>query len=253
MRCAVGWALILCAACATPVAAPSRGPAPSIAALDAQVAPGPWAIDLARADHDAELRFRTAPDDPETGWRWARALYLRTLRAPDSTVVALTDRCEAELGAILERSERAQAHYFRALCWGARAQVRPLEGLPLVRRMLSAAQRAVALDPSCEHGGPERLLGGLYLRAPAWPVSVGDPELAVEHLQRAVALAPEWPENHLLLAEALWADDRRDEARQALASAEASLSGLSAPGWRPIFQAQLEALRGQWSQPKQIR
>lgn len=253
MKIIVGVGLLLLAACKTPAAPAPIGAVPTLAALDQGVAPGPLAIDRPRADAEAELRFRASPDDPEAAWRWARALYLRSLGAPADEQAELAARCEQKLGSILERTPKAQAHYYRALCWGARAQARPLEGLPLVRRMLSAAERAAALDPSCEHGGPERLLGGLYLRAPAWPVSIGDPEQAVEHLEKAVALDPRWPENHLLLAEALWADERPLEARQALELAEATLQGLGLPGWRPIFAAQLEALKVKWAQPKQIR
>lgn len=249
----VGVGLLLLAACKTAAAPPPTELAPTLFALDQQVAPGPLAIDRLRADADAERRFRASPDDPEAAWRWARALYLRSLLAPSDEQAELAARCERELGSILEGSDLAEAHYYRALCWGARAQARPLEGLPLVRRMLSAAERAAALDPSCEHGGPERLLGGLYLRAPAWPVSIGDPEQALEHLAKAVALDPRWPENHLLLAEALWNDERPLEARRALELAEATLKGLNAPGWRPIFEAQLEALKVKWAQPKQIR
>ncbi len=49
--------------------------------------------------------------------------------------------------------------------------------------------------------GPHRALGRLYHQAPGWPLSVGSKSKAADHLERSVALAPEFLHNHLFLAE----------------------------------------------------
>jgi Tfp pilus assembly protein PilF len=56
------------------------------------------------------------------------------------------------------------------------------------------------------------MLGELYLRAPAFPVSLGDTALAVDYFRRAVEIAPEQPDNRLGLIEALLAEDLAAEA-----------------------------------------
>ena len=57
-------------------------------------------------------------------------------------------------------------------------------------------------------GLTDRNLGLLYQYAPGWPISVGDKKLGRKHLARAVALAGDYPENRLNLAEAAleWKD-----------------------------------------------
>jgi len=62
-------------------------------------------------------------------------------------------------------------------------------------------------DPSFDFAGPDRNLGLLYRDAPAL-LSVGNRAQAKKHLERAVELAPDYPENRLNLIESLlkWSD-----------------------------------------------
>jgi hypothetical protein len=57
------------------------------------------------------------------------------------------------------------------------------------------------LDEQFDHAGPDRNLGMLYRDAPVL-TSVGSRTKARQHLQRAVELAPDYPENRLSLLEA---------------------------------------------------
>ena len=120
------------------------------------------------------------------------------------------------------------------------AQVSPTKGLVLIKKMLKGAQRVEALDKKFDHSAGARLLGGIYLKAPAWPTSVGDSELAVEHLQRAVETSSEWPENKLLLAEAYYEEDQIDEAKSLLEDVRKQLSNYPDNGWRRYFLQTLE-------------
>lgn len=51
------------------------------------------------------------------------------------------------------------------------------------------------------YGGPDRVLAILYMRAPGWPLSVGDYDKALRHMQRALEIEPHWMENQLYMAE----------------------------------------------------
>lgn len=102
--------------------------------------------------------------------------------------------------------QSALAHYLAAFLYGMEAEQNPLKGLDLVPLIEQEALLAAELDPRIDFGGPDRILGELYLRAPAFPMSVGDSSRAVERYRRAAAQAPAFVENRLGLAEALFAD-----------------------------------------------
>ena len=58
------------------------------------------------------------------------------------------------------------------------------------------------LDAKFDCAGPDRNLGLLYDEAPGWPASIGSSSKARPCFERAVQLAPNYPENHLNLLEA---------------------------------------------------
>ncbi len=210
---------------------------------DRMVMHGPSGPSAARSYRAAEACVNEPGDadcGPEGRWRAARALYFLTLTSSSADNAAkLAKRC-MDLG--IEKDDPAEGHFYLGLCMGARALARNMEGLALIPRMLAQGQAAVEKDPTVAHAGPHRLLGGIYLRAPAWPLSVGDLDEAIAHLEKATELGPEWPENLLMLAEALVEDDRTDEARAAFDKAKALLADPSSDGWREVWREQFESM-----------
>lgn len=235
--------------------APPPGPegeVPTAAELDRASADGPRPERLVRVEALAARAYAAHPGDPALGWRWARALHWLGRYGEASQRAEVSGRCLERLRPKLGTSTSALDLYHLALCAGARAEAAPLEGLAQVKLMLTLGERALAQDPNIEHAGPERLLGALYLYAPAWPTSVGDLDQALEFLARAAARDPSWPENHLLHAEALLEDGREDEAWAALARAQASLDHRVPVAWARLFTSRISELRGRL-QPKQMR
>jgi tetratricopeptide (TPR) repeat protein len=121
-----------------------------------------------------------------------------------------------------EEDDPAAAYYLGALM-GLLIEEEGLTAAGEVPRFQEAMERAEK-KPETDMGGPLRALGMLYLRAPAWPAGVGDLELALEFLEKAGREYPDHPENHLFFAYALEEDDQIPEAREALRSAEESIS-----------------------------
>ncbi|HAM73694.1 MAG TPA: hypothetical protein DCM86_18830 [Verrucomicrobiales bacterium] len=99
-------------------------------------------------------------------------------------------------------SNNVAGHFFLAMNLGQLARTRVFTALGLVSEMERHFLAAVALDPGFRDAGPERSLGMLYAQAPGWPTSIGSKSKARQHLQRAVDLAPDFPENLLSLLEA---------------------------------------------------
>ncbi len=65
--------------------------------------------------------------------------------------------------------ENATAHYLTAYLAGLEAENDPARGLELVPVIEREALTAAHLNPNMENGGPDRMLGELYLKAPCLP------------------------------------------------------------------------------------
>jgi hypothetical protein len=131
--------------------------------------------------------------------------------------------------ATVTRRDVGRLYFWSAVHWGAWAR---REGLLLAvregvaNRIHRYALVALAFDPEYEEGGPYRLLGSLHAQLPRVPFVTGwiDRARAIPLLERAVAIGPAHPGNHLLLALALLdlAPTRRGEALALLEQAGAA-------------------------------
>ncbi len=90
----------------------------------------------------------------------------------------------------------------RAIVAGRLAQVAGLSAPGLVAEVERYARLSSSLDPALRYDAAERLLGTLYVMAPASLLEHGDSETGLELLDHAVKRFPAYPTNHLRLAEA---------------------------------------------------
>lgn len=119
--------------------------------------------------------------------------------------------------AVQADSSRVEGFYWRAVGAGVLARHNRLTlGRSAMTRIRDDASTAIRLDSTFQHGGPHRVLGGLYLRAPGPPAGVGSLRRALHHLELADEIAPGHPENILLLAEAYLEAEREEEAARIL-------------------------------------
>lgn len=116
-----------------------------------------------------------------------------------------------------EEPNRTEGHYWLAmnLCGQADAGG-SLLGRRLLPRIMEELMRAVALDETYDQAGAHRVLGRIYYEAPGWPLSVGDLNKSLQHLQAATRLAPATSTNHLYLAQTLERLQHPDQARREL-------------------------------------
>ncbi|MEQ9363317.1 MAG: TRAP transporter TatT component family protein [Leptospirales bacterium] len=77
-------------------------------------------------------------------------------------------------------------------------------------------KRAIELDESFFHAGPLRLMGRFYHQAPGWPVGSGDHQKALECLEKAVTIAPNFGFNKTYLADLLIAKGKKADAKRLL-------------------------------------
>src|SRR5688572_19315490 len=99
-------------------------------------------------------------------------------------------------------SNSAPARYYLADNLGQLARSRLIGALRLVDQMEIHYLASIRADDQFDNAGAHRSLGMLYLEAPGWPASIGNKKKARHHLEKAVQLAPGYPENQLMLLEA---------------------------------------------------
>jgi tetratricopeptide (TPR) repeat protein len=174
---------------------------------------------VADAAQKLEQAARTLRDDYDAQWQAAQALAF--LAENESRPESRKDA--AKRGIVLARHgrelqpDRVECQYWYAINVGLLADIDRAYGLDAVSEMETSLKRAIEIDERYDYAGPLRVLGILYLRTPAPPVSIGSPRKGLRLLQRATELFPDYPENYVYLAEADRDTDRLEEARAALA------------------------------------
>jgi len=179
---------------AAPVAAPAQPADIRIFAARAQKA-----FELAQKNYLAATNSTTAHELARTSFDVADLATNSAMRAEFArTGIAV---CRHWLA---RESNSAPGHYYLAMNLGklAEAEAPSLAAYRLVHEVEREFKAAAELDVRFDHAGPARTLGELYFQAPGWPFSIGSKRKAREWLERAAALAPEYPENQLNLAEA---------------------------------------------------
>jgi len=163
--------------------------------------------DEARAERiyfQARARLAHATNSPEAAWQFARACFdwaeFATGNAPRAQIAI--EGIAACRHAIALNPNLAAPYYYLGLNLGQLARTKKLGALKLVEEMETNFKAAIALDPAFDYAGAHRSLGLLYLNAPGWPASIGSRAKARQHLQKAVELCPEYPDNRLSLLEA---------------------------------------------------
>jgi tetratricopeptide (TPR) repeat protein len=152
----------------------------------------------------AQIKFSTNANDAKIAWEFGRACFdLAECATNKAQKAALAEQGIAACRrAIAIDPKCGPAHLYLGMTIGQVADTkRDLAALKMVKEMEAEFLIARDLDESFDHAGPDRNLGLLYFQSPII-VSVGNRTKARRHLERAVQLAPESPENHLNLIEA---------------------------------------------------
>ena len=122
-------------------------------------------------------------------------------------------------------------HYYLAANLGLAVREHLTLAMENLGRLEGEMKRALALSPDLDDGGPLRLLGTLYLKAPAWPNGIGDRDKALELLEKAVKKFPGHPLNHLFYAQALWEDGEESAMPQVKAEFALGQKLLAEGSW----------------------
>jgi tetratricopeptide (TPR) repeat protein len=215
------------------------------AALTASGAPNreetPDMIAAQQAYEAAKARYQTNANDSTAARQFASACFDRAdLAAEDSIRAPLAREGIQVCRRWLQRApDQAAAHYYLGMNLAQLARTKYLGALPIVKEMEKEWLATIALDPHCDFAGADRNLGLLYRDAPGYPLSIGSRAKAEQHLQHAVALNPEYPENHLNLIETHLKSKPAavaEEARKLRAILPAARKQFSGPQWHSSWE-----------------
>ena len=97
-----------------------------------------------------------------------------------------------------------RVYYYWAVNQGLVIRNHPTLALKKIKLMAERLEVANQKVPSEDWGGPGRVLGLVYLKAPPWPQDIGDCDKALVLLKQTAERFPQHPLNHLFFAQALW-------------------------------------------------
>jgi hypothetical protein len=178
--------------------------------------------------------------------------------AASRDALALADKVEDLIDAqALREEDRAAAYdavkqwedntaayaYARASLAGRLAETKGLGAAVLIADMEKYARRSLALDPRFRDGAARRMLGTLYVLAPAQLVKHGDSEAGLELLEKQAERYPNDPVNHLRLAEGYIALSDPDPAFEIVCRVVARKSALR-PSEARLLATLIDSLGG---------
>ena len=193
--------------------------------------------------------YGSTPGDRRAALALTRSAYLvADVASSDEKQVAAARIGVAAAQAAGALVDSPEASYYFALNLGLVMRQQGLAALAKLddlKQALDQCQSQTGLD----YGGPQRVLGMLYLKAPPWPQGMGDIDAALELLQTAVQAYPRFPQNHIFYAEALFSEGMLEEAKHQLISAAGDLNPEKwGPDYILIWQNQINVLMEQIEQ-----
>lgn len=216
--------------------------------------------DAERAFAQAKTNYSMHSADIRAAWEFGRSTFeLADILPGNARRALVAQEGIAACKQALERApDSAPLHYYLGLNLGELARTKTLGALRLVDQMEKEFIKSIELDPSFDYAGAERSLGILYRDAPVL-ASIGSKSKARTHLQRALELAPHYPENRLDMVESELKWGNRKAARRELQLLEdgweAARAELAGPAWVASWAdwtARLEKARKALEEPAKL-
>lgn len=213
----------------------------SAAAIDQGAAGDPDALyaqrtDLTKARQAADIwagRLKQQPQDFESAWKLARALYWLGGHGPEAARQRdLETGVEAGQTASKLQPSRPEGYFWSAANMGALAESYGLRaGLKYRKPVKEALEQVLKLDPAFQSGSADRALGRWYYKVPG--LFGGSKEESEAHLRKSLTYDPNSTASRYFLAETLLDEGRKADARAEL---QKVLDAPLNPDWAPEDQ-----------------
>lgn len=210
--------------------------------------------DPAQAKAAVDLFGKALKADPksyEAAWEGARACYYHghydLTESPDAEVLALfQEGINRARAAVALHPKGAEGHFWLGVLDGVYGETKGIfKSLSMVPEIKQEMAAALAINPSVEGGGPDRVLGRLYYKLPGF--KGGDDKKSIEHLEKSLKDAPTNALTRLYLAETYKSEGMKDKA---LEEVKAIVAMTPDPRWvpeHPSIKAEALRLLKKWS------
>lgn len=176
--------------------------------------------DLAKAKEalaKLEQALAANEDSYSAYWRMARLEYWIGDHTPgnDAKKPIFQKGIEAAKKAIELGPDKADGHFWLGVNYGVYGEAKGvLKSLALVKPIKAEMNRVLAIDPTYDRGGADRVLGRVYHEVPG--IAGGSEKKSLEHLLKAVEYGPRVGLNLLYIADTYLSLGRVEDARKAL-------------------------------------
>ncbi|MBK8148142.1 MAG: hypothetical protein IPK58_07955 [Acidobacteria bacterium] len=178
-------------------------------------------LDDANLDEAFDLLNEIVEKDPNCAWAYgllAEIFYwFGETSEPEDKLVNYEEGVSLGEKGVAADPNSLEANFWLAVNYGSFGQEKGImKSLALINPMKECVERAMKVDESYFYGGPWRVLGRLYHKAPGFPFSIGNSKKAMDCLQKALEFGPNFYLNHLFIAELCISNGDRAKAREHL-------------------------------------
>lgn len=151
---------------------------------------------------------------------WEKIKY----RLPEKAQEAAFEQLLTESARLREKAPKdAPAAIWHGIVEASYAGVRGgLGALGIAKNARKSFEDALAIDPKALDGSAYTSLGSLYYQVPGWPIGFGDDKMALEMLNKGLAINPHGIDPNYFMGDFLFRKGDLDAAEQALKKALAA-------------------------------
>lgn len=163
-------------------------------------------LDDSNLDTAYDLLEAITEEDTSCGWAYGliSEIYYWTGEFADAGDKLFNFEQGVEWGekGVKAEENSLEANFWLAVNYGSFGNEKGImKSLSLIQPIKNHVERVLEIDESYFYGGPWRVLGRLYHKAPGFPISIGNSKKAVECFEKALNAGPKFYLNHLFAAE----------------------------------------------------
>lgn len=166
----------------------------------------------------------------EAAWKLSKAeWYLGNHSPGEEKENVFQSGIDAAKKAIAIAPDKCEGHFWLGVNYGFYGESHGMfKALGLINPIKEEMNKAMAINENCECGGPQRVLGRLYAKAPFF--KGGSKSKAIEWLNKSMELCPNDTQTRMFLAEIYLDENKKSLAIEQL---KAILNVVPDPGWIP--------------------
>lgn len=173
-------------------------------------------------------------DEYEVLWEAARScVWLGNYGPEDKRKDYVKQGLEYATTAVKFKPNGEEGLFYHGALAGKLADLDFMYGADAIKIIQNRMLQLIENKSTFIYGGPDRVLAILYMRAPGAPLSVGDYDKALKHMQRSLEIESHWLENQLYMAELEFRLGKKKDDPELTKKARRRLKAFLTPDVKP--------------------